>query len=115
METLERGQEVRLFKLLALQTNYMPKKMRDHIEKPEDKVWKDWFTKLKPEDHEHYLEKLGLGEDDLDELPAIETQLHEIEGEAKPQEKDLSETLGRKADKAPVSKTIGKTVKPKKK
>lgn len=110
-----------LFKVLAPERLLMPKKMRDHIEKPEDKVWKDWFTKLKPEDHEHYLEKLGLGEDDLEELPEIETQLHEIEGDKKPQEKDLSETLGRKFEKepSPVSKTPAKSsakaVKPKKK
>lgn len=70
------------------------KSMRDHIEKPEDKVWKDWFTKLKPEDHEHYLEKLGLDQEDMEELPEIETQLHEIEGDQKPADKDLSETIG---------------------
>ena len=84
----------------------MPKKSaRDHIEKPEDKVWKDWFTKLKPEDHEHYLEKLGLDQEDMGELPEIETQLHEIEGEQKPVDKDLSETMGFKKKEGLVSKT----------
>lgn len=102
-KTIDSARFLRFWKPIPI----MPKKpLRDHIEKPEDKIWKEWFTKLKPEDHEHYLEKLGLDQEDMEELPAIETQLHEIEGENKPVDKDLSETIGLKKKEAPVPKAI---------
>ncbi len=34
----------------------------------EDKAWKDWFSKLKKEDHEQYLAKLGLDDEDIGEF-----------------------------------------------
>ncbi len=37
------------------------------IEKPEDKIWKEWFNKLSLKEHENYLAKLGLDEEDIKE------------------------------------------------
>ena len=37
------------------------------IEKPEDKAWKEWFDKLSIKEHESYLAKLGLDEEDIKE------------------------------------------------
>ena len=38
------------------------------IEKPEDTEWRKWFGTLTKDDHKRYLAKLGLGEDDLEEM-----------------------------------------------
>ena len=38
------------------------------IEKPEDKDWKQWFEKLDTSDHDEYLHKLGLDEEEIKEL-----------------------------------------------
>ncbi|HIH21227.1 MAG: hypothetical protein J4478_00330 [Candidatus Diapherotrites archaeon] len=51
---------------------------KDHIEKPEDKVWKQWFEKLTTKDHDSYMAKLGLTQEDKEELPEIEEQLHSV-------------------------------------
>ncbi len=37
------------------------------ISRPEDKAWNEWFNKLRPEEHEDYLSKLGLDKEDIDE------------------------------------------------
>lgn len=37
------------------------------ISSPEDKAWNEWFNKLRPEEHEDYLSKLGLDKEDIDE------------------------------------------------
>jgi len=55
------------------------KALKDHIEKPEDKIWKQWFEKLTPKDHDNYMAKLGLTEEDKEELPEIEEQLHSVD------------------------------------
>lgn len=57
------------------------KKDKDHIEKAEDKIWRQWFDKLSTKDHKQYLQKLGLTEEDTKELPEVEEQLHSIQGE----------------------------------
>lgn len=59
------------------QNSFMRRK-RERIEKPEDKVWKEWFNKLGPQDHKQYMGKLGLTDEDLQELPEIEEQLHSL-------------------------------------
>ncbi len=56
----------------------MPKKPRDHIEKPEDRTWHEWFDKLSDKDHKAYMEKLGLDDEDQAELPEIEKELNEL-------------------------------------
>jgi len=38
------------------------------ISKPEDKMWKDWYEKLSPKEHEEYLSKLGLSKSELEEF-----------------------------------------------
>ncbi len=38
-----------------------------NISRPEDKAWNEWFNKLRPEEHEDYLSKLGLDKEDIDE------------------------------------------------
>ena len=35
-------------------------------EKPEDKEWKKWFDKLDKKEHENYLRKLGLDDEDIE-------------------------------------------------
>ena len=37
------------------------------IQKSEDKQWGEWFSKLKPEEHEEMLSKLGFSKEELDE------------------------------------------------
>lgn len=37
-------------------------------EKAEDKVWNEWFDKLGPKDHDKYLKKLGLDDEDLNDF-----------------------------------------------
>ena len=50
------------------------------IDKPEDKAWQDWYSKLDVKEHENYLSKLGLGKDDIEEW-------EEAEGLKKPAKK----------------------------
>lgn len=38
------------------------------ISKAEDKVWKEWYEKLTPADHDKMLQKLGLDEEDREEF-----------------------------------------------
>lgn len=54
------------------------------IEKPEDQEWNKWFGTLSKDDHKKYLQKLGLDEDDLEEMDEVKKELHEAEekGEA---------------------------------
>lgn len=74
------------------------KSLKDHIEKPEDKLWKQWFDKLTPKDHDSYMSKLGLTEEDKEELPEIEEQLHSLDGKtpAEGQSTVLKAKKGRK-------------------
>jgi hypothetical protein len=67
------------------------KAMKDHIEKPEDKIWQQWFNKLTPKDHDNYMAKLGLTEEDKAELPEIEEQLHSVEGKSPEEIKAMPE------------------------
>jgi len=48
----------------------MPKKKEGKPigEKPEDKPWREWFNKLSIEEHDQYLEKLGLDKEDIEEF-----------------------------------------------
>jgi len=43
------------------------------IEKPEDKIWKEWFDKLDIKEHEQKLKQLGLDEDDIEEWEEAES------------------------------------------
>ena len=49
---------------------YMPKKKEGKPigNKVEDKPWREWFDKLSLEDHDKYLEKLGLDNEDIEEF-----------------------------------------------
>jgi hypothetical protein len=38
------------------------------IEKPEDKVWREWYNKLSQKDHEEMLAKLGIDKKEKQEL-----------------------------------------------
>ena len=38
------------------------------ISKSEDKVWKEWYDKLTPADHDKMLQKLGLDEEDREDF-----------------------------------------------
>ncbi len=38
------------------------------IEKPEDKVWFEWYNKLTKKDHEQMLAKLGIDKKEKEEL-----------------------------------------------
>ncbi len=51
------------------------------ISKSEDKVWKDWYEKLTPKDHDNMLAKLGLDKEDREEF------LDELKIESKPKTK----------------------------
>jgi len=42
-------------------------KKEGRIEKPEDKVWKDWYAKLDEKEHEKRLSQLGLDKEDIEE------------------------------------------------
>jgi len=37
------------------------------IEKPEDKLWREWFEKIPENGHDEYLQKLGLDQSDIQE------------------------------------------------
>jgi hypothetical protein len=64
----------------------MPKSLKNRkipegkIEKPEDKVWLDWYNKLDAKEHEEKLSQLGLDQDDIQEW-------EEVEGFKKPEKK----------------------------
>ena len=50
----------------------MPRKRKkppegSKIEKPEDKAWNQWFKGLSKKEHEGYLAKLGLDEEEIEE------------------------------------------------
>jgi hypothetical protein len=49
------------------------------IVKPEDKEWSKWFGTLSKDDHKKYLHKLGLSDDDLEEMDEVKKELHEAE------------------------------------
>lgn len=51
------------------------RKMRDHIEKPEDKEWLKWYNNLSKADHKQYLAKLGLDNEDEEELKEVKKEL----------------------------------------
>lgn len=51
------------------------------IEKAEDKEWREWFNTLTKDDHKKYLQKLGLDEEDLDEMDEIKKELAGSENE----------------------------------
>ena len=55
----------------------------DHIEKPEDKQWQEWYGKLSKKDHEKYLSKLGLTDADQGELKEIKEGLEKTKAEPK--------------------------------
>lgn len=79
-----------VFKVSLLENTLMHRKqLKDHIEKPEDKIWKQWFEKLTPKDHDNYMAKLGLTDEDKEELPVIEEQLHSLDSPQKSQEQAL--------------------------
>ena len=66
----------------------MPKPKRDHIEKPEDKERKKWFDHLSPKEHEEYLSKLGLDEEDKQAIQEIkELEQHPLEEREIPEHK----------------------------
>ena len=56
------------------------------IEKPEDKEWRKWYGGLSKEDHKRYLAKLGLEEDDLDEMDEVKKELATAEATAEEKE-----------------------------
>jgi hypothetical protein len=35
------------------------------IEKPEDKIWLEWYNKLSEKDHEKFLAKLGISKEEM--------------------------------------------------
>ncbi len=53
------------------------------ITKPEDQEWRKWFGTLTKEDHKRYLAKLGLEDDDLEEMDEVKKELQEAESEPK--------------------------------
>lgn len=55
----------------------------DHIEKPEDKQWQEWYGKLSKKDHENYHAKLGLTEEDEKELEEVRKELKQAKAEPK--------------------------------
>ncbi len=59
------------------------------IEKPEDKAWNDWFTKLDAKEHEKYLKQLGLDEEEIEEWGQAEEmkpEKQELESKKKPKQ-----------------------------
>jgi hypothetical protein len=46
------------------------------ISKPEDKIWREWYNKLTPEDHDKMLQKLGLDEEDREEFKEVWQEEH---------------------------------------
>ncbi len=57
----------------------MARKNKEKIEKPEDKIWREWFNKLSNKDHEQYMGKLGLTKDDLQELDEVKQEMNSPE------------------------------------
>ena len=48
------------------------------IEKPEDKMWKDWFNGIKENEHDKYLQQLGLDDADLKEWHSMHGKLDKL-------------------------------------
>ncbi len=48
------------------------KKPEGKIEKPEDKAWLDWYSKLDVAEHEAKLAQLGLDQEDIKEWEEVE-------------------------------------------
>ena len=67
---------------MPLRRNRTPKAGK--IEKPEDTEWRKWFGGLTKEDHKKYLTKLGLDEDDLEEMDEVKKELRETESGSGP-------------------------------
>ena len=47
-------------------------KLEGHIEKPEDKAWKEWVEGLDVKEHEQKLAQLGLDKEDIAEWEEVE-------------------------------------------
>lgn len=51
------------------------KKPKGKIDKPEDREWREWFSKLGKKDHERLYAKLGLTDEDEEELEEVRKEL----------------------------------------
>ena len=59
------------------------RKKEGPIEKPEDKEWREWYEGLSKKDHEQYHAKLGLTEEDEEELEEVRKELKQAKTEPK--------------------------------